>query len=168
VSGSWSGSSANGNRISRSVAKCRSIGELHLEVVLDLESAGRCVLVGPVQTVPSDRHVHSLHGYFLRPGVVDRPIVYEVDPSRDGGTFTTRRVVAIQNGEPIFTLAASFQIVELRTPHEAAVPARVDVSTASGISTSSISKDRVPGLVVRARGRGLQLPVNGEKQRSIV
>jgi acyl-CoA thioesterase-2 len=125
-------------------------------------------LSAAVQTVPSDRHVHSLHGYFLRPGAVDRPIVYEVDRSRDGGSFTTRRVVAIQNGEPIFTLAASFQIVELRTPHEAAVPARVDVSTASGISTSSISKDRVPGLVVRARGRGLQLPVNGEKQRPIV
>jgi acyl-CoA thioesterase-2 len=79
-------------------------------------------LSAAVQTVPSDRHVHSLHGYFLRPGAVDRPIVYEVDRSRDGGTFTTRRVVAIQNGEPIFTLAASFQIVEEGFVHQDPMP----------------------------------------------
>jgi acyl-CoA thioesterase II len=79
-------------------------------------------LSAAVQTVPSDRHVHSLHGYFLRPGAVDRPIIYEVDRSRDGGTFTTRRVVAIQNGEPIFTLAASFQIVEEGFVHQDAMP----------------------------------------------
>jgi acyl-CoA thioesterase-2 len=79
-------------------------------------------LSAAVQTVPSERHVHSLHGYFLRPGAVDRPIVYEVDRSRDGGTFTTRRVVAIQNGEPIFTLAASFQIVEEGFVHQDPMP----------------------------------------------
>jgi acyl-CoA thioesterase-2 len=79
-------------------------------------------LSAAVQTVPSERHVHSLHGYFLRPGAVDRPIVYEVDRSRDGGTFTTRRVVAIQNGAPIFTLAASFQIVEEGFVHQDPMP----------------------------------------------
>lgn len=79
-------------------------------------------LSAAVQTVPSDRHVHSLHGYFLRPGAVDRPIIYEVDRSRDGGTFTTRRVVAIQNGEPIFTLAASFQIDEDGFVHQDPMP----------------------------------------------
>jgi acyl-CoA thioesterase-2 len=79
-------------------------------------------LSAAVQTVPSDRHVHSLHGYFLRPGAVDRPIVYEVDRSRDGGSFTTRRVVAIQNGEPIFTLAASFQIEEEGFEHQDQMP----------------------------------------------
>jgi acyl-CoA thioesterase II len=79
-------------------------------------------LSAAVQTVPNDRHVHSLHGYFLRPGAVDRPIVYEVDRSRDGGTFTTRRVVAIQNGDPIFTLAASFQIVEEGFVHQDPMP----------------------------------------------
>ncbi len=79
-------------------------------------------LSAAVQTVPSDRHVHSLHGYFLRPGAVDRPIVYEVDRSRDGGSFTTRRVVAIQNGEPIFTLAASFQIEEQGFEHQDPMP----------------------------------------------
>jgi acyl-CoA thioesterase-2 len=79
-------------------------------------------LSAAVQTVPSERHVHSLHGYFLRPGAVDRPIIYEVDRSRDGGSFTTRRVVAIQNGEPIFTLAASFQIDEEGFVHQDAMP----------------------------------------------
>jgi acyl-CoA thioesterase-2 len=79
-------------------------------------------LSAAVQTVPSDRHVHSLHGYFLRPGAVDRPIVYEVDRSRDGGSFTTRRVVAIQNGEPIFTLAASFQVDEEGFVHQDPMP----------------------------------------------
>src|SRR5271163_3734210 len=61
-------------------------------------------LSAAVQTVPPERHVHSLHAYFLRPGDVARPIVYEVDRSRDGGSFTTRRVVAVQHGKPIFTL----------------------------------------------------------------
>jgi acyl-CoA thioesterase-2 len=66
-------------------------------------------LSAAVQTAPSDRHVHSLHAYFLRPGRVDIPVVYNVDRIRDGGSFTTRRVVAIQAGQPIFNLAASFQ-----------------------------------------------------------
>src|SRR5437763_9428024 len=61
------------------------------------------------QTVPSERHVHSLHAYFLRPGDAKRPIVYEVDRIRDGGSFTTRRVVAVQGGQAIFNLATSFQ-----------------------------------------------------------
>jgi acyl-CoA thioesterase-2 len=53
--------------------------------------------------------VHSLHGYFMRPGDTKVPIVYEVDRIRDGGSFTTRRVVAIQHGQAIFSLEASFQ-----------------------------------------------------------
>src|SRR5690606_29715905 len=83
-------------------------------------------LSAAVQTVPADRHVHSLHGYFLRPGAVDRPIIYEVDRIRDGGSFTTRRVVAIQNGAAIFSLASSFQIdepgFELHAPTRHAPP----------------------------------------------
>jgi acyl-CoA thioesterase-2 len=60
------------------------------------------------QTVPEERHVHSMHAYFLRPGDTKLPILYTVDRIRDGGSFTTRRVVAVQRGEPIFNLAASF------------------------------------------------------------
>jgi acyl-CoA thioesterase-2 len=79
-------------------------------------------LSAAVQTVPAERHVHSLHAYFLRSGDVTRPIVYDVDRLRDGGSFTTRRVVAIQSGLPIFTLAASFQVDEAGFEHQDAMP----------------------------------------------
>lgn len=79
-------------------------------------------LSAAMQTVPVERGVHSLHGYFLRPGKVDRPIVYTVDPIRDGRSFTTRRVVAIQDGAAIFNLAASFQIDEGGYEHQDTVP----------------------------------------------
>jgi acyl-CoA thioesterase-2 len=79
-------------------------------------------LSAAVQTVPKDRHAHSLHAYFLRPGDVSKPIVYDVDRIRDGSSFTTRRVVAIQSGQPIFNLAASFQKLEDGFSHADAMP----------------------------------------------
>ncbi|AKT37432.1 acyl-CoA thioesterase II [Chondromyces crocatus] len=79
-------------------------------------------LSAAVQTVPAERQVHSLHAYFLRPGDVRRPILYEVDRIRDGASFTTRRVVAIQGGKPIFHLAASFQTVEQGFEHQDPMP----------------------------------------------
>jgi acyl-CoA thioesterase-2 len=79
-------------------------------------------LSAAVQTVPPERHVHSLHAYFLRPGDVRNPIVYDVDRIRDGGSFTTRRVVAIQGGHAIFNLAASFQKPEEGFAHQDAMP----------------------------------------------
>ena len=60
------------------------------------------------KTIPEDRILHSMHAYFLLTGDITQPIIYEVDRSRDGGSFTTRRVVAIQKGKPIFITAASF------------------------------------------------------------
>ncbi len=68
------------------------------------------------------RTAHSLHAYFLRRGDVDAPIVYEVDRARDGGSFSVRRVVAIQHGRPIFNLAASFQVPEDGLEHQATMP----------------------------------------------
>src|SRR5450432_4228478 len=68
-------------------------------------------LVAAARTVEG-RTVHSLHAYFMRPGDPAVPIIYEVDRIRDGHSFTTRRVVAIQHGAAIFNLQASFQIVE--------------------------------------------------------
>jgi acyl-CoA thioesterase-2 len=79
-------------------------------------------LVAAGRTVDSDRRVHSLHAYFLRPGDPNVPIVYEVDRIRDGKSFTTRRVVAIQHGRAIFNLAASFQIIETGPDHQAPMP----------------------------------------------
>ena len=68
------------------------------------------------------REVHSLHAYFLLPGDMEAPIVYEVDVARDGKSFSTRRVVAIQHGRPIFNMAASFQSPEQGLEHAAAMP----------------------------------------------
>jgi acyl-CoA thioesterase-2 len=79
-------------------------------------------LSAAVQTVPGERHVHSLHAYFLRSGDVSKPIVYDVDRIRDGKSFTTRRVVAIQSGRPIFTMAASFQVQEPGFSHQDPMP----------------------------------------------
>src|SRR6266576_5441415 len=69
-------------------------------------------LVAAGRTVPADRPVHSLHAYFIRPGDPSVPIVYTVDRIRDGRSFTTRRVVAVQHGRAIFTLSASFHVQE--------------------------------------------------------
>ncbi|MGZ3438614.1 MAG: acyl-CoA thioesterase II [Polyangia bacterium] len=79
-------------------------------------------LSAAVQTVPADRAIHSLHAYFLRPGDVHRPIVYDVDRIRDGSSFTTRRVVAIQNGKAIFNMSSSFQKNEPGFAHQDAMP----------------------------------------------
>ena len=70
----------------------------------------------------ADRICHSLHAYFLRPGDPRVPIVYEVDRSRDGQSFTARRVVAIQHGKPIFTMSASFQVAEHGLEHQSSMP----------------------------------------------
>lgn len=74
------------------------------------------------QTVEEARHVHSLHGYFLRPGDAAMPVVYSVDRVRDGGSFSTRRVTAIQKGQPIFTCSASFQYDEEGFEHQTQMP----------------------------------------------
>jgi acyl-CoA thioesterase-2 len=79
-------------------------------------------LVAAQRTVVADRFVHSLHSYFLRPGDPSVPILYDVERIRDGGSFTTRRVVAIQHGKPIFTLSASFQLDEPGFEHLSAMP----------------------------------------------
>ena len=79
-------------------------------------------LMAAARTVDRGRTVHSLHAYFLRPGDPTVPIVYDVDRIRDGRSFTTRRVVAIQHGRPIFNLAASFHAEETGVDHQAPMP----------------------------------------------
>ena len=79
-------------------------------------------LVAASRTVPEERMVHSLHAYFLRPGDPAVPIIYEVDRIRDGGSFTTRRVVAIQHGRAIYSMSASFQKMEEGLEHQTAMP----------------------------------------------
>lgn len=68
-------------------------------------------------TVPDDRMLHSMHAYFLLAGDIELPIVYDVEHVRDGGSYTTRRIKAIQKGRPIFTMEASFQLPEEGLSH---------------------------------------------------
>ncbi len=74
------------------------------------------------RTVDAERVVHSLHGYFLRAGDTSVPIVYRAEPTRDGGSFSSRRVVASQNGKPIFYMSASFQRPEPGLDHQDPMP----------------------------------------------
>ena len=73
-------------------------------------------------TLSEPRAAHSLHAYFLRAGDVEHPIVYDVDRTRDGGSFSVRRVTAIQHGQPIFVFAASFQEQESGAEHQLSMP----------------------------------------------
>lgn len=89
-------------------------------------------LVAAARTVDDDRAVHSLHAYFLRPGDPNVPVLYEVDRIRDGRSFTTRRVAAIQHGRAIFHMSASFHIAEPGFDHLDEMP---DVPEPDGLPT---------------------------------
>jgi acyl-CoA thioesterase-2 len=121
-------------------------------------------LAAASMTVPEDRVAHSIHAYFLRPGDVRRPIVYDVDRIRDGGSFTTRRVVALQKGQPIFNLAASFQVPEPGFDHADEMPDAPDPDALqSEQALLAAQLDRLP-RVLRERAlteRPLEMrPVN--------
>ncbi|MGH6763386.1 MAG: acyl-CoA thioesterase II [Phyllobacterium sp.] len=79
-------------------------------------------LVAAQRTVTAERHVHSLHCYFLRPGDPNEPVIFDVDRIRDGSSFTTRRVVASQRDKAIFSMSASFQIDEPGLDHQKPIP----------------------------------------------
>jgi len=101
-------------------------------------------LVAAGRTVPADRPVHSLHAYFIRPGDPAVPIVYTVDRVRDGRSFTTRRVTAIQHGKVIFTLSASFQHTEPGLEHADPMP---DVPPPEMVERTSDRLARVLGEI---------------------
>ncbi|WP_328776496.1 acyl-CoA thioesterase II [Streptomyces goshikiensis] len=115
-------------------------------------------LVAAGRTVPGDRTAHSLHSYFLRAGDPGAPIVYAVDRIRDGRSFTTRRVVAVQHGQPIFHLSASFQTYEEGLEHQSAMPDAPDPETLPTAAESLPAYRKIfrdPGTVERlieARG----------------
>ena len=79
-------------------------------------------LLATALTVPDERRVHSLHGYFILGGDIERPIVYDVDRLRDGRSFTTRRATAIQKGEAMFNAATSFHVAEEGLAHQPSMP----------------------------------------------
>ncbi|MEV3857074.1 acyl-CoA thioesterase II [Streptomyces sp. NPDC050095] len=111
-------------------------------------------LVAAGRTVPEDRLAHSLHAYFLRAGDPGAPIVYTVDRIRDGRSFTTRRVVAVQHGQPIFHLSASFQTYEEGLEHQADMPPAPDpetLPTAAEMLPRHLPAD-VAARLVKSRG----------------
>jgi len=121
-------------------------------------------LVAAQRTVPAERHVHSLHGYFMRPGDIKVPIVYEVDRIRDGASFTTRRVTAVQHGQAIFSLETSFQVQEQGLDHEIPMPPDVPAPETL-LSQRELLKtmDHIPEVIRKfwARERPLEIrPVN--------
>jgi acyl-CoA thioesterase II len=79
-------------------------------------------VVAASRTVPDDRPIHSMHGYFLRPGDVNHPITFSVDRIHDGRSFTTRRTQAYQQGQPILSMIASFQTIDEGFEHQATMP----------------------------------------------
>jgi len=87
-----------------------------------LTDAEAQALMAAARTVDPGKTAHSLHAYFLRAGNIEAPIVYEVDHSRDGRTFTARRVQAIQHGQPILSMMASFQKPEPGLEHQVPMP----------------------------------------------
>ena len=101
--------------------------------------AGQALLAASM-TVPEDRPVHSLHAYFLRPGDIRQPVVYDVDRIRDGKSFTTRRVNAIQHGRPIFSLSTSFQVEEEGSRHQTPMP---DVPAPEDLESDESARLRV-------------------------
>jgi acyl-CoA thioesterase II len=79
-------------------------------------------LAAAQDTVSQDRAAHSLHAYFMRPGSEDYEITYRVERDFDGGSFSTRRIIAMQQDKPIFNMAASFQKLEQGLCHQDAMP----------------------------------------------
>lgn len=128
-------------------------------------------LVAAQRTVVEDRYVHSLHCYFMRPGDPQVPIIYQVDRLRDGGSFTTRRVTAIQHGHAIFSLECSFQVEEDGLEHQLPMP--LDVPPPETLQTQfellQQSGHEVPETVRKfwARERPLEVkPVSVEHYTS--
>jgi acyl-CoA thioesterase-2 len=111
-------------------------------------------LVAAARTVEPERRVHSLHAYFLRAGDPRVPVLYEVDRLRDGGSFTTRRVAAIQHGKVIFNLSASFQVPEDGFDHAFAMP-------------EVPAPDDLPTMRERLTGAGLEVAAWLDRPRPI-
>ncbi|MEP6696315.1 MAG: acyl-CoA thioesterase II [Pseudonocardiales bacterium] len=120
--------------------------DVSLQRVFGGQVAGQA-LVAAGRTVPAERQAHSLHAYFLRPGDPAVPLIYLVDRIRDGRSFTTRRVVAVQHGKAIFNLSASFAVAEPGLDHQLPMP---DVP----------GPDELPTLAQRAAPFGDTLPFN--------
>ncbi len=106
------------------------------------------------QTVPEDRIAHSLHSYFILAGDTSRPIIYQVSVTRDGGSFSTRRVTALQKGKAIFVMAVSFQKKQEGFDHQNTMP---EVEGPENLITdfeqAELLQDEAPDIYLRALAR---------------
>ncbi|GAB2902274.1 acyl-CoA thioesterase [Microbulbifer echini] len=119
--------------LDRNLFRSRHHVENYRKVLFGGQVLGQA-LMAATRTV-EERLPHSLHAYFLRPGSSELPVIYEVDPIRDGGSFTTRRVVAKQRGRAIFNMSASFQIKEAGFDHQADMPSG-DIPAPEGLKNT--------------------------------
>ncbi len=122
-------------------------------------------LMAACRTVPAERLPHSLHAYFMRAGDPAIPIVYQVAHDHDGGSFSSRRVVAIQHGKPILNLASSFHVAEAGLDHQLAMP---DVPPPEACEDELVVAARHAGKILPARLASLsvQRPIEFRPTRS--
>ncbi len=128
----------------------------------------QCLNAG-YRSVDEDKVPHSLHGYFLRPGDFNKPIIYEVDPIRNGRSFSTRRVVARQNGEAIFNSSISFHRIEDGPSHQIDLPAGVpdkDSIQSDAKRVDEMAKSLSDKMAKRIRSSYLIFPENIIELRS--
>jgi acyl-CoA thioesterase-2 len=113
-----------------------------------------------IEDGPDIRSVHSLHGYFLRAGRAHAPVIYQVDRTRDGGRFSTRRVIAVQEGEPIFHMECGFHAPEAGFEHQAALPP--GMKRPAELLTLQQLAEKMAGLPdwVRERWRRAERPID--------
>lgn len=107
-------------------------------------------------TVDKDRIAHSFHGYFILPGDFTKPVIFEVERIRDGGSFTTRRIVAIQNGRPIFNSSASFQLVQEGLSHQIEMPK--DIPSPDTLVDDRIIADQYANFLPKSLRKFLEIP----------
>jgi acyl-CoA thioesterase-2 len=112
-------------------------------------------LVAATKTIDTEgiRNVHSLHGYFLRPGDIDLPITFSVDRLRDGRSFSTRRVQAFQNGQPIFSMIASFQDTDPGLDHQDTFPENIPDPESLPTAASLLGESEHPVVQYWAKAR---------------
>ena len=119
-------------------------------------------VIASSRTVEQDRHIHSLHGYFLRPGDIKQPITFAVDRIHDGRSFSTRRTQAYQNGLPILSMIASFQDEDPGLDHQVDMPAGIPDPESLPSDSELLNKVDHPIARYWATGRAFDMRHVGE------
>jgi len=142
--------------------------DLGLPRVFGGQVLAQCLNAG-YRSVDEDKVPHSLHGYFLRPGDHSKPIIYEVDPIRNGRSFSTRRVVARQNGEAIFNSSISFHRIEDGPSHQFDLPDNTppfEGEKSDNAKVDALSESVSEDMAKRIRSNYLIFPENIIELRS--